>query len=560
MNISRGFLVYVLIAVVVVAAVAIAASMLINNGYSVAVKVVPLNSKGNVTYSGLYPYNTTFFSILVNNTGNGKITGLPLVVYLNGRTYDTYNLTIPKGEGIAVHMNYTYTSPGNFTFDAVADPAGLFKIANRTEASNTVSILIDTPAAPFPYMNLPSNGIVSGEDTVLKNYGIGMAYLFGNVYNSSGFSEMTGPKMSSDLLNTLGPYTNQAFAAYAQYKNGSWAYSSWMQGSQSPYLISKLFGSKGIKSNVVSLSGDTLYNGVIDNSIAFCMDYNGGWTRISYYGSNSIGCDVFLNQNNSASKKLIGATINSSNTLLGYSERFLYSNSIGDGSGFMFSPNSVSITNLFHNGFGAFAAVAQSNKSISANYTPVCAGSLAVSPQNGSVCSSSIVGLANLTGYALTNSTEFFKGYRFSLYSVVNENSISTEYSNAAGLMGSLGFNGTAIDFHSYFNNTCNTSNSLITCKIKSFNPANEIANLDFYNKLNGSISVNSVSCYIGLPVIESINLTIPSNSERSVVLDCTVPPSQSFSLLTNYNLIMNYTYEGRNESLKGIVGITNFK
>ncbi len=560
MNINRGVLVYILVAVVVVAAVAIAASMLINNGYSVTVGIVPLNSKGNVTYSGLYPYNTTFFSILVNNTGNGKISNLPIVVYVNGKTYDTYNVTIPKGEGTAIHMNYTYTVPGNFVFGAVADPAGLFKLTNRTQASNTVTISINTPTTPSPYLTLSSNGILSSEDTALETYGIGMAYLFGKVYNSSTFSEMTGPAVSGTLLNALAPYTSQVFAAYIGYRNGSHAYTSWMQGTQSPYLISKLFSSKGIKSTREIVSGNTVYAGLIDNNTSFCMDYHMGWTRISYYQSNSIGCSAFFGQNATASEKLIGNAINSSNTLLGYSERFMYTNSIGAGSGFAYSPNAISFVNFFYSSHGAFAALVQKNKSMSGNYSPVCAGSLVNSSHNGSVCSSSIVGLANLTGYALTNSTEFFKGYRLSLYSIVNESSISNEYSNAAGLIGSLGFNGTPLRFRSYFNNTCNTSNSLITCKVESFNPANEIANLSFYNRFNGNILINSASCYIGVPVIETLNLTIPSNSVGSALVDCAAPSTKTFSLVTDYNLAVNYTYAGHNESLKGIVGMSNFK
>ncbi len=559
MKIDKWIFVYLILAVVVVVLVAFAANIFMNKAYDVTVKVLPLNSNGNLTYSGLYPYNTTFFSILVNNTGNTEISGVPLVVYVNGKTYETYNLTIPKGEGTPVHMNYTYDAPGNMTFEAVIDPAGLFNIKDRSQASNTVAISVGTPVTPSPYLTIPPNGITGTEDSVLRSYGISSAYLLANTYNSPIFSEMLGPKISAELLATLAPYTYQEYSVFANYLNGSSVFTTWMEGSQSPYLISKLLGNNNAKYGIVNASGRQIYAGTVSNDTSFCMDYYKGWTRISYYQSNSIDCKSFGANNSTNQTSFVANAIESSNALVGYSEKLFYSNSTGIGSGFFYSANDAVVTSFFYNNYGDFVGLAEKNSSLSGNFAPVCAGTILNATGKSSICSSSIIGFQNLTGYALANSTAYFNGYRFSLYSVVGSNSISTAYLNAEGLINSLGFNGTPIAFSSYFKNSCTTSNSLISCTLESINSSDNIANVLLDNRLNGSIHINSGGCYIGTVVTAGINVTIPSNSEGNIELYCSAPSTKSFSLVTDYNMILNYTYDGTISYLTGVVGVSNF-
>ncbi len=558
MNISRSTLLYIIMALIIIAAVLILARALLRPTYSIDVRLLPLSANGNITYNGLYPYNTTYMRIIVNNTGGSAMKNLPIVFYVNGRIYNTTNATIPGRESVPIPINYTFMASGNYTFTATADPAGLFDISDRNLATSSVSIDVNSAATPLQYETLPQNGIVKSEDALLKTEGIGTSYLFGNVYNASYFTDMLGSKISGVLLTYMAPYTASIYSAYARYENGSRAFTAWIQGTESPYVIARLLETRNISIENRSIDGVKVYYGSISSNSSYCSDYSSGWTKITFYPSNSVNCTAFVNGRNVSFEHKIGSALNASNTLLGYSGRFFYSNNVTQlGTGVVYNPDNISIVDLFYNRYGDFATV--SSRTYNAlSFTPVCAGEIYNATDNSSICSSSIIGLAKpLNGYALTNTTEFFPNYKFTVYSIVNSSNISTSYQSGINLINSLGVNQRAVDFASYFKDSCGTGNQSLSCSVNSFNYTTDTANIMIGNEFGKSIELRSAECYFVLGSPTVFNSIIPSGSERNVSLNCGSIGSASVGTMMNYNLELNYTYNGIAHETNGSVNIT---
>jgi hypothetical protein len=162
-----------------------------------------------------------------------------------------------------------------------------------------------------------------------------------------------------------------------------------------------------------------------------------------------------------------------------------------------------------------------------------------------------------LNGYALTNTTEFFPNYKFTVYSIVNSSNISTSYQSGINLINSLGVNQRAVDFASYFKDSCGTGNQSLSCSVNSFNYTTDTANIMIGNEFGKSIELRSAECYFVLGSPTVFNSIIPSGSERNVSLNCGSIGSASVGTMMNYNLELNYTYNGIAHETNGSVNIT---
>ena len=114
---TKEILVYVLIAAIIVVVVLFAlGSSILGSSYNVNVALYPVGQ------SAIYPYQTSQFAINVTNNGS-KISNLLLGFYINGISISTNTLSIPAHQSVILYRNYTYTASGNYSFQAVADPA-----------------------------------------------------------------------------------------------------------------------------------------------------------------------------------------------------------------------------------------------------------------------------------------------------------------------------------------------------------------------------------------------------------------------------------------------------
>ena len=100
--ISKNLFFYVIIAIAIVAVAYFVMSGNIHKVYSVNTQLYSSNT------SNLYPYNTTHFLILVNNTGTTAISGMLIGFYINGAASHMYNVSIPIHKTADIYINYTY--------------------------------------------------------------------------------------------------------------------------------------------------------------------------------------------------------------------------------------------------------------------------------------------------------------------------------------------------------------------------------------------------------------------------------------------------------------------
>ncbi len=559
MAIEKNTIIYIVIGIVVLAGVLVLAGSLSNSQYSVEVVMVPNGAGGAPVYNGLYPYNTTFFKILVNNTGTAEIKNLPIVVYLNGSIYQSYNVTVPKGEGASISMNYTYRDYGNFTFKAEADPAGLMNIKNRSGAASTVTIHINMPENASPYLTLPQYNTTDIQATVLQSQGLAVAYLFGRTYNSSIIMNMFGPKLSGILLNFIAPYTSKVYSAYAEYANGSTAYTAWLQGTISPYVVEGLIKSRNITMNDTYIGNTLVRHGSIDNNTTLCADGQEGWTKLTFYtGFENQTCAGFADNTDQTLSVIVANTLNNSNTILAYGNMFMYNGSAPLGSSVLVNGTNVSILNLFYNNYGWFGTIISKANQTGMNSSPVCYGILYNSTPNTSICSSSIIGVDNLTGKAVVNTTEILKDYRLSVYSLVNSSGIKDAVLSSTALINSLGINETPIYFTSFLKNTCSMQGKGLTCGLNSFNYTSDVADLRVTNAGNSSIELDSGICYFVFENGQDINATIGAHASTNVSLSCGSVGFGVFGVSTSYHLRFNYTQGGITNMVNGTLNVTS--
>lgn len=559
MKLNKNIIIYIIIGIVILIGTIFVINSFGNHSYSLTVNIKPFNSNGILVYNGLYPYNTTFFRILINNTGKSKITDMPISVYLNGKMFKSYTVNIPKTEGASIHFNYTFRNSGNSTFKAIADPAGLLNIKNRNFSSNTLIMYINKPINPSQYLAISQYNITDTQDTVMASQGMAIAFLFGNVYNSTLFTDIYGPFVSSMLLNYLSPYTTAAYAAYAEYKNGGKAYTAWIQGTLSPHVIAVLLKTRDISVKSKMINNTELRYGSMKNDTIFCIDSKGGWTRFAFYSEIvNQTCDNFVNGSKAYAAHIITNAINNSNSILKYQNKFVYNNSKSLGSSIRVKNGNVSIINLFYNKHGYFAPVVKKLNYIPENFKPVCYGIIYNETNNTSICESSIVGLKYLKGYALTNATEFFKDYKFTIYSLINSTEIRTSYLNSINLINSLKINQTPISFTSFFKNDCSTENKKVKCGLTSFNHTTNIAYLSIHNLFNKTIRLNNGVCYFVFGNEQILNTTITTNSIENIKLNCGSVGSSVIGAMTNYHIRLNYTYNGIRNTINGTLNVTN--
>lgn len=558
MSIGKNVMIYIIVGIIVLAGVLVFASSLFGSQYSVAVSMTPLGSSGVPVYNGLYPYNTTFFSILVNNTGSKGISNLPVVVYVNGTIYKSYNVSIPKGQGAKIQMNYTYMNSGNFTFKTEADPAGLMNIRNRSGSKSSVTMHINAPSNESPYYTLPQGNTTDIQTNIVHSNGLSVAYLFGGAYNASLFNNIFGPPVSGVLLNFISPYTNIVYSAYAKYTNGSSAYTAWLQGTISPYVIEELLGSRNLTLMDTYVGNVLVRHGGIGNNTTICMDGQKGWTKLTFYtGFSNVTCDGFVNNADEGMSSIVGNALDSNNAIINYQNAFIYSNSSSLGSSVMVNSTGISTLNIFYNQYGWFITTIK-KVATGLNASPVCYGEIYNSTPNTSICGSSMVGIDNLSGEALVNTTEIFKNYRLSVYSLVNESDIQTAFLSSAGLINSLGVNETPINFTSFMKNTCGTQSQNLTCEFNAFNHTSDVANMTLTNSGNSRITLNGAICYFAYGNGQAFNATIDPNASINVSLSCGSVGASVFGVKTSYHLQFNYTEGNVVNIVNGTLNVTN--
>ena len=549
-SISRtGIVFYAALAIVVVLAVAFAASRLHAQSYRVSVTL-----STNTTAS--YPYQTTHFIIKVTNSGNSSIKGLNLGFYLNGSAVQYNTVDLPAGTSAYVHENYTYMDSGDYIFSAVADPAHVLNLKDRTGTQSSLYVSIVQPSSPDVFTSLPNSDMVYTQSFTLNTEGILAAAATAGKYNVSVFTGMFSPSQNIlvNLFENLYGFIKYANGAYVRYANGTAAYSVWMQGKVQPSLIDYVLSTFYLNRINTSINGTEVGYAVVNNQTSICYLYADGWTKlVAYFNNSKAGSCLGIAGNSYAPEEsnVIVAQLKANQNMTGYQQRFVYINSTPIGSAIIYS-NSLSVVTFFENSYGFFTSFIQNTTSFEGPAL-MCRG-LVYTSNTSSVCSVYIATTGNAPNVGLVNTTELTPSYRFSLYSLVNRSNLIAAHENGAALLNALKVSN-VIAWKSSFSSTCGFSNASIGCNVTSFDYTNNIAHLSIINKLAHPLRINTMACFApGRRLNETINTTASGAGTANVSVMCLSFPVPIASAYTNYALAMNYTYMNATMTIAGAV------
>ena len=560
MDVRDTKLLYIVIAAVAVIILAYAYTSL-NAPINITVHLEQVNPS-NATY----PYQTTLMRILVSNNGSSYVKDLPLNLYINGRLLNSYTVSIPPSKLAVIDANYTYRSSGNYSFDAVADPAHVVSITNRSASQSSMAVNVLVPEHPNVYTAIPNNGINYTEAFSIFTPGISQLDVLDKIYNMSiaknfyGVHDNEIGAVYSDLLG----YIREINGAYVRYSNGTSSYVSWMQGDVSPAMVNIVLGTFRLDVTNHTTGGLVTSFAKTDPNTSICVTYVGGWTKIISYRNNSASngtCLSFIGRNFSPTESnTLTNVLKSNTTLFNDKSKFLYTNSSQTGFIIEKSGTGLAIANLFQNSFGLFATYLKENKvpiTLSA-VNSTCRG-LIYNQSNTDICSIYEVPSAT-SNFSLINTTEITPGYVVGIYSLVNKTNAILAHLNGASLIAHLGINQTPLLWESPFKNMCAFNNSSLGCKIEGINSTTTAVNLSITNGYNTTIHLTSAVCSLSkVASNQPLNLTIAPASSANIVVGCYTPPIPLASAQLSYALSLGYITAGnRSVTATGYLNMTN--
>lgn len=556
--------VYAVIAIIIIIVVSALASGLLNPPISVSVKLQDLNG----VQSQIYPYQIAHFRVIINNTGSSQIKSLIIGTYLNGQQIlnNSKTVSLPPGTGTEFNITYIYRAPGTYQFEAIADPAHLLSLQNRTAASSSFSTLVLQPSIPNVYTSVPNTNITTSQTFSISTLGIDQALFIATQFsNQSIFNNMVDYKNKFILkvYEDLSQYIVSMNGAYTTYRNGSTSYVAWTQGLANVSIISSILSSYPLTRQMTQVNGKDLLYIKVSNTVSICTTYSGGWTQLIDYNNisgSSQTCESLVSTayNASESTKFISA-LHSDQNLQHYVNRFVYANSTSIGTSLIDNGNSVSAVNMSSNGFGFFTGfIGKNNPSLNlSTINNICVGSISM---NGgvNVCSYSIfpINSSNYLSYQLVNSTEFKPNYTVRLYSLVGKNFTTKAYAAAPSLIGYLNVTGSALTWKSVYQSQCSFPDlsPSISCNVISFNAISNQTVIAINNPFGALMKVQTFSCFIPGVISNTIfnQSTISPGQTSQFALKCQGYIPGIFNQLPEYNLQLNYTIGGVRNSVNG--------
>lgn len=558
---TKSILVYFAIAVAVALGVAIALSLGTSHSYSIAVTLFTNTTPG----STVYPYQTSHFVVTVNNTGSAAITSMPFITYLNGNPLNTYKVTIPPHESGTIQFNYTYPYNGTYQFSAIADPAHVFQITDRASAQSSLELSVQG-AQPVHVLSSISNSNVSRiAGFALTESATYIVPAFGLGYNLSMVNNMLGPAKSvmirvlQDLSQTIASGSGATIA----YQDNSVATSLWLNGTLGPGLVARIVNSFSIPQNAIKANGTPAYYARVSNTTSMCFFYSQGWTKIvSYYNAstNSTCARIVATSHNDSQSQRLTSIYNTTPGLANLSRTFIYSNSIYLGQSLSSGGGNASISTVFSNPYGYFiASISHFSRPRTAKELNLTCDGLVYNGSKANICAAYVYPTGN-TGLqvGLLNESEVTPNYTASLYSFVTQANLTLAHDNGLALISALNLSDT-YKWSSLFRNTCQMSNTSLSCSALAFNHTTLGATIGLTNSLPKQVRVNSVSCSSdGSFHNQTVNQSIAPHSTASLNVTChniIVPVAE---VETTYVLMVNYTYNSRPVHAYGLLNISN--
>ncbi len=564
---KREILVYIAVAAIIVAAVAIAAGNYITNrSYDVSVAM----ARYGPSYGGaMYPLQTSTYIINVSNKGSSKVSDMLVGFYLDGAVQSSKQVTLPPGQSVLFISNYTYPASGMYNFEAAADPGHLLNIRDRNSTTAYISTNISAPELPNIYTSLPNNGINYTQTFSLDTYGIVESAALQNNYNITLINRMFSPaeNITTKIFENAYPYTYNVYGAYISYDNNASGYTAWIQGTMNstlPYGVVSSFGTPVVKE---PLYYGTMYYSPVNSTTSICSYYDRGWTKILGYrntsGNSSTCLSIASSEYQPTESNVVIGAVSNNTQLSSYRSKFYYTNSSLSGSTVGYSRNgSISEASIFENAFGIFITGIKKpavplNLSSNSLSNMTCLG-LTYGKNGTNVCSRALPtrnGKYNPL-YTMVNSSYIGSNYIIWVYSLVNNTELTLAHVNAVALMGALNVTGPSAKWQNAFKSYCSLPNqTAISCKFLGF--SNGTAELNLTNNLASSIRIKQMNCEVsgGFPN-SAINLTIGSRQTAAISQQCHTIPVPEVAAQDQYILIINYTYNGTAHAINGILNV----
>ncbi len=549
---NKNLIFYACIAIAIAVVAYAAVSLLANQERSISLVLA------HTTTTGLFPYNTTRFFIIVNNTGNNYISGLLVGFYVNDQVYHSYNVSIPQGKAATIPVNFTYPVAGNYSFEAVVDPGRLSRLSDYNATHVLMYVRISDASKPDPFSSIPSNGIESSYSFNFPGSSVGAASLMYSSYDTVPanwvFSPMHG--MLYGLSRNLYSTFNATYGAVANYSDGSSAVSVWLQGVFSESSLLSIIRSYGFR-EVDSVSHEMFY---MSGDSTLCVSYSKGWTKLVSYTSSAATCGSMPADTVSANVPQSYSTAFRPNSpIMAYTGNFLYTNSTVLATQYGIGNSSKYTATWFAVANGLFVSYVNESASNLLSNT-VCYGLLS----NGTVCSEYIfpkVNTSTTRSSSLILSREIVGNYLLSLYSWVGNNSELDANYNAAMLLGALSANAMALKWKSAYADSCSFNSTYqIGCNVTSFDSSTHIASIKLQNLGNESIKVNYAACYTpGMQLNETVNGIMTPNGSLAFNLMCRyLALLPAIGIQNSYLFYLNYSRGGRNSSIIGFLNTSN--
>lgn len=520
---------YLLISIFVIAIVAMVAYREIYSNPSLDISVG--FSSGNVT---VYPLEKVSLPVLIKDY-KGNLKDLSVGIYVNGQLTYTYNVSMPAGREELINYTYMPKVNGEYMISAIADPGNLYNIADRKNASSSVTISVLNVTASAPYSNLPVNAIsesyenVSGGAVgyVVSSY-LAQSYLL-NQFSLSNIRQFNN--FMSALLNLTGVYELHYSVASASYANGTDIASVWMYGY--PQAVTPLIGEAASEVNAnyrsIEVGGENVTFIGLGSGAGACEFYQGGWIKIVGY-DNYMNCTDVLSVNNGAPINTGIDVAQPSNTMLLGRYNTLFSNGSAS-SGILFERNrEFGYLGVWND--SPFNRVCNGAESYTGNVYYCTA---AVSP---------VFGFSSNFSLFMTSSQR--GSYNVSALYFANTLLAANEMNYSIGLLKNMSFPGTSFKFIQGGKTNCNFY-GIFGCSVVGY--GNGTIGLLLTNNFNQSVRIGSVGCYLDPPYDYA---RVGKNVSISGSLNVSAGCYDNGALIGGYpsglavNLTVNYTLNKR--------------
>jgi len=495
---------------------------------------VNLDVKLSSSNSTIFPFQKATIQITVDNIGSSNIKGMGFEVLVNGNASREYSLTVPSGKEAVFYFNFTPNTNGTYNVTAIADPAKLYPIIDRSKAVATTFINVRAPQALEAYAPISSNGLIYLEEANLTSIGALVATFLNYNYSISelSFADLNLPyTLFTSLIGIAHNYISEIGVAYANYSNGSSIYSIWLRGSINQNAILSALQAVNASYTQKEVKGNNVTFAELGKNITLCSWYSNGWIKNIVY-KNGVCLDLIdKNYTNPLP----------SNPAFTKMESFMPNNTalLADYKAYYFPTNSPSAARI----------LAYSNAVIvpSINQNPVslvCYG-IITNVTNQSYCSTYIFQASHKIGqFGLVRTSTFIVPYNYTLFSLVNQSAIISAVPVNINLLKELGANGSSFIFSSGFTNYCNVEN--FSCSNVKF--ANGQIYFTLKNIINSSVTINSVNCFIGKGKQTPANVSIAPGANASLTATCYQNGTIITGIPLGLRVALNVSYSVNNE------------